>query len=349
MSARHPQGDDRLIELLLDRAPEARRELAALRADPGAAARLAALERLLAGAAAAVEAPQDRAREHALAERVLALTTREDLSWRGDLRLVGGFLRERMRESRLARSLAALLVANLTIGPVVAVAWVLVHEPEPQRRLYFHVEPSEPDLREDAAAEDAGLAPLPEDVPEIEGLARIDRLAAQHVENRLRRARYLLAPAHGRVPAPAAEAPGADAPLALRLLDARARTLGGQPWPAWLDDAAWEHGHGGDLTAAALYAELLLDRYARQGDRAPRFHPALAHLAARERSAEADGAPAAVRRLAAAALARAASYGLFEEATATAEDPLGAAWRADLADALGELATAPAARGWSAR
>jgi len=334
-------GDDRLIELLLERdpreAPVAAAELAALRADARVAPRIAELERTLGLAAFSARAVDPSpARADALAKRILAATTREDLSWRGDLRLLADHVKQRCRESRVTRTVAALLLANVTLGPVAAVAWVLVHEPEPERELHIRIEP-----REDAlpVVEDDVLSPL--EVDDVEAQDARDRA---RIENLLRRARYQLAPAHGMVPAPVDVAADAAAPLALRLLDARARfaaSLDAEAWPAWLDDAAWEQGT--DALTQALYAELLLDRYALHGDRAPRFHSALERL--RHAAAAAPDGPA--RRLAEHALARARGYGVAAGSPGDPDlDPIDAAWRADLAEALAELADDPRARGW---
>ncbi|GEM_PF-2137992 len=67
-------------------------------------------------------APSTRARE--LGQRILAQTTREDLSWRGDLRLVGRFMGSGMRRSPLLRVAAASLLFHLAALPLLAYwAW----------------------------------------------------------------------------------------------------------------------------------------------------------------------------------------------------------------------------------
>jgi len=58
-------------------------------------------------------------RERALVERILAATTREDLSRRGDLRLLGAFVRARLRESRVLRLLCWSLAAHLVLVPAL--------------------------------------------------------------------------------------------------------------------------------------------------------------------------------------------------------------------------------------
>ena len=63
-------------------------------------------------------------RERALVERILAATTREDLSRRGDLRLLGACVRARLRESPALRLLCWSLAAHALL--VAAVVWALV-------------------------------------------------------------------------------------------------------------------------------------------------------------------------------------------------------------------------------
>jgi hypothetical protein len=351
-----PVPDERLIDLLLDRGPEAARELAALRAEgtgAATAARIAALEELLGAAAHAVRAPElfppgaEAARRPELVRRILARTTREDLSWRGDLRLVVRHVKERMRESRFTRFVAALLLGNLTLGPVVALAWIVTREPEPELELHFRVEPGGDLLPAPDADGAERLQPLETDALPLDDLGVVaDARTAARRDNLLRRARYLLAPAHGAVPAPVAPEAAASAPAPVRLLDARARILAGGAWPSWLDDARFEGAD--ELLAGALHAEILLDRFALRGERAPRFHAVLEALkrAAADAAADDDG-PA--RSLAAHALERAASYGALERGSAPGPlDPCDPAWTADLAGALGEMGAEPHAAAWLA-
>ena len=92
-----------------------------------------------------------------LEERVLAVTTREDLGWRGDLRLVGGFLRERLSQSSLLRLAAASLLVHLIAVPAV-LAYVLLRQEPPEVRLGFEPAPG-PDPFEEAQPE------VPEQLP----------------------------------------------------------------------------------------------------------------------------------------------------------------------------------------
>lgn len=61
-----------------------------------------------------------RERDAELTARVLARTTREDLSWRGDLTLVGRYVRERLSRSVVLRFAAASLLVHMAALPVLA-------------------------------------------------------------------------------------------------------------------------------------------------------------------------------------------------------------------------------------
>lgn len=121
--------DERLLEWLLnpaDRDPAAQSEL---EADADAAARLAELEGLLGHLRSVAGDVQEEADSGPLAARVLERTTREDLSWRGDLALYGRHLRGRLAESGWLRLAAASLLLHLVALPALAV-YVLVAEPK---------------------------------------------------------------------------------------------------------------------------------------------------------------------------------------------------------------------------
>ena len=64
----------------------------------------------------------------ALADRALAASTREDLSWHGDMRVVGRYVRDGLRSSALLRLAAASLLLHLAAIPVVAL-FMLTGEP----------------------------------------------------------------------------------------------------------------------------------------------------------------------------------------------------------------------------
>ena len=66
----------------------------------------------------------------ALSRRILSQTTGEDLSWRGDLRLVGRYLRAGLRFSPVLRVAAASLLFHLAALPVLAyLVWSAGVEP----------------------------------------------------------------------------------------------------------------------------------------------------------------------------------------------------------------------------
>ncbi|MEM7309749.1 MAG: hypothetical protein AAF682_23945 [Planctomycetota bacterium] len=335
--------DERLLELLLEHGAEAGAELARLRAEPETAVRIDGLEAWLGSARAALDEPAlAPASEEALVERVLAATTREDLSWRGDLRLIGGFVRQRLRESALVRVVAASLLVHLLVVP--AAAWMLLRDEPDEPHLYIQFEAREEPLSEGVEEE----APGPE-IPALD--LDEDYRAAWTARNRLARARFLLT--RPGLPAPAGTGDAlADAALEIRLLDARSRFLHGEPWPLWLDELDTRELHGPSGGAAlALLAELALDRFARDGERSSGFHAILGGLASHLGESSGGGRPESVDRLLRAALDRAAGYGLGT--TGVPADgrpaPVDAAWCELLANALGaELAAHPIASAWIA-
>lgn len=69
---------------------------------------------------AAGQEASEALRARRVAGRVLRATTREDLGRVGDLRVVLRFVGERLRDSRALRILAAVLLAQVTIVPVIA-------------------------------------------------------------------------------------------------------------------------------------------------------------------------------------------------------------------------------------
>lgn len=108
--------DENLLEWILN--PERRAEL---NSDARAATRARELEAFLTACRRdlADEQREDEVGARRLAGRVLARTTREDLSWRADLGLVSGFVRRRLRDSLLLRLVAASLVVHLIAAPMV--------------------------------------------------------------------------------------------------------------------------------------------------------------------------------------------------------------------------------------
>ena len=100
----------------------------------------------------------------ALEQRVLAETTREDVSWRGDLVLWRGFLAQRLRSSAVLRVVAASLLLHLVALPVLA--YYTWRPPEPERGVQVEFEQaaelpfreSEPEPPSEVAAPEVELA-----------------------------------------------------------------------------------------------------------------------------------------------------------------------------------------------
>jgi len=96
--------------------------------DPATVARMGELAEFLSDCRSALDdellldgvRAEAQERDAALAARVFARTTREDLSWRGDLTLVGGYVRERLSRSVLLRFAAASLLLHVAALPVLA-------------------------------------------------------------------------------------------------------------------------------------------------------------------------------------------------------------------------------------
>lgn len=131
---------DRLSERLVQAACDPRgleRELGAedymaFVSDPAHAAEIETLRGFLGGVRADLVATAgDLRAPHAVrrvTRRVLARTTREERGWRGDLRLVGDFVSDRLRASVWLRVAAAILLVQVTVVPLLA--WHLLKGPE---------------------------------------------------------------------------------------------------------------------------------------------------------------------------------------------------------------------------
>jgi len=123
MSANEPEGrfdDETVLQWLLDadlHASVSRSEVEASRP-----AELASLESFIADCRDDLHAddPELELDAQRVAESVLSQTVREDLGWRGDLRLVRGFMAKRMRSSLVLRFAAASLLVHLVALPVIA-------------------------------------------------------------------------------------------------------------------------------------------------------------------------------------------------------------------------------------
>jgi hypothetical protein len=86
------------------------------------------------------------ARASDLSQRILSQTTGEDLSWRGDLRLVGRYLRTGLVSSPVLRVAAASLLFHLVALPVLAY-WVWAGQADPLElgfETYERAHPSQP-------------------------------------------------------------------------------------------------------------------------------------------------------------------------------------------------------------
>lgn len=188
--------DEDLLQWVLDASLRERYPRETLVADAGTAARLEELESFLASCrdslAAETETRRRPAEDAVLVARILATTTREDLSWSGDLRLVGGFLRDRLRSSRLLRFVAASLLLHLIALPVLAY-YTLVVLPE-KRGTILHGPGGALELPWSEVEEEPDL---PIEEPVIETLDSLD--AYDLLRERLARAGHL-----ERLDAPAA-------------------------------------------------------------------------------------------------------------------------------------------------
>ena len=254
-------------------------------------------------AAGAGEPDPAREAHERLVRRVLARTTREDLSWRGDLCVYGDWIARALRSSLVLRVAAASLLLHLAALPVLA--WLALHaervDPHFNTAIEPIAEPTPPRTREpdrQPRLEDpepvAGLVEEPS-APERAAPRASDALRA------LRRDREALRSA--RLPAPGARAPEDSLE---RILWARS--------VLWIEEdargAALAAGEasGDDGLEQALRAELLLDLFALEGTLADELRPELNGVL-RSLAREA-GLPAPVRELQELALERARRYGL---------------------------------------
>ena len=153
-------GDEDLVQWALDpasRTPEVQR---ALESDAELAASLAEWESTLQGLRGAFER-ETRASETsgALAESILNRTTREDLSWRGDLHLITGFVRRRLTSGSVwTKLVAASLIVHLTALPILGFM-LLTETPERHFNLFLE-KPVDPPFEEN----------LPEPTREVDSL-----------------------------------------------------------------------------------------------------------------------------------------------------------------------------------
>jgi len=171
------------------------------------------------------ELSTDGAEHVASAERVvdavLACTVREDLGWRGDLRLLRGFIGTRMRSSMLLRVAAASLLLHLIALPALAAYRFWKAEP-PSHVIWFAPPVDAPPPFGDVLVEDLTLDDAP-DLPVLDSLDSIS-LDAQNARNADRwsifqRSEELRAVAEGEW----------DSPIERRLAARALRLLGEDP------------------------------------------------------------------------------------------------------------------------
>ena len=317
----HQPGAERLSELLAGAPPEGseEREIAELFRTVRAGAR--------------VEGDELRIRR--LRERVLAQTTRVDLSWRGELSFRARMLRQGLRGHPLLKIAAASLLLHLIALPAFAV--YLLRRPAQEREVRIGFEPARealPDLTDVSE---------PEDLPEAPALRIDGGMEEGAIDNALRRDRFLLSTATG----PAVSAKPGD-PLETELLALRTRQIRDRSFEARLDDR--EAFEGASPLARLLWTELLLDRVALLGKRPPLLARALNDLSLfRTTSADLGAFRDAV-------LDRARAYGVWEAEAGFEADsvpaPLGKRefeliQRASAGTALAGSPTLLAYRGWT--
>jgi hypothetical protein len=145
-------------------------------------ASVAEYEDLTAFIVACREAASVELEDDSLAERALCAANSEDLSWRGDLRLYGGFISDGLRSSALLRLAAASLLVHIAALPVVAF-FALTDEPAVPE---FRVEVGQRELPYSVnTPSELPVSPLGEDVA-------ADGIDTLLVENTLRWSRWQL-------------------------------------------------------------------------------------------------------------------------------------------------------------
>jgi hypothetical protein len=343
--------ESQLLELLLEADAEGR---AVADACPQCSEALADLEQFLGQCrTAAGRVDGEQVASLALAERVLAHTTREDLGWRGDLHLLGGFLGQRLRASPVLRFAAASLLVHLFALPVLA--WFALREAPSEDMLHFAIDyPREQTLPD--------VPPEPERTPEMpqsesdsewtEELVLVEVSGDRGAAARRAERAFLSAAA---VPNVAVDAVAADEPLA-RLLAARSVRLSDGRLVAFLEREAPPQDAG--TVELALWAEVLMDHVVLAEERLAGLDASLGRLLGEPALEGPEGV------LGGLALRRARDLGLFDEErtkrVGAALTQLGlplwrdasgdaATWSGALAAALAgtDAAGSEAARAWS--
>lgn len=327
--------EERLLEFVLNEAPDEaeRREV---ESDPTLSAHARDLNEFLGQVRSALTLPEELGSRplrstRRVTESVLERTTREDLSFRGDLRVFGSYVGRRLRQSGWLRLAAASLLVHV-IGVPVVMAYVLLHEPVRPSELTIHI--AEP------VVEFPDLAPEPFDYVRTFDPTHPQYTAPDELSWDRQLIRKGLPEASGQPTSAVTEL------LAARSLDARGQSHAALP-------------PSEDPLARIVHAEWELDRYSRGWSTAGEVELALAMLP--------PGSDDPVGLLSLAAIARAESYGLlgseardrlrrardsFTSGTdllqgRRAGGPAGPAWRAHLTEALETLGIDdPIARAW---
>jgi hypothetical protein len=183
---REPRPDEDLVELLLGGGPRSAERDGSLSDEERA--RLEGWRGFLAGCRAELDdgSEVEGVDLGALRERVLARTTREDVSLRGDLLLWRGFLAQRLRSSAVLRVVAASLLVHVAALPVLAYYTWRAPAPERGVRVDF-ARPSEPPFRESEPE-----PPSEVDAPEV-ALPPVEAGRAERTARELYRERLLAA------------------------------------------------------------------------------------------------------------------------------------------------------------
>jgi hypothetical protein len=261
------------------------------------------------------EAAWTDVREQELVARILERTTREDLTWRGELRLLRSFLRDRLARSRAWRLLAASVLAHFLAVP--ALAWFVWKETRPPRIVHIEFETT-PDSSTVFADPEEEIIAL-----EVPGILNdpleleMGRARGDGVWNARRRDRYALSMDENRPSAPLAgldEGLIGSASAEIGWLTARSQGLNEGRWEAGLDDT--RRLDRVELAALVLHAEVLLDRLVQAGGRPgddASVQAVLGELSLRQppHSLETKGENQRRQRLRALVLDRARSYGVW--------------------------------------
>lgn len=269
-----------------------------------------------------------------LVQSILSQTTREDLSFRGDLRLISAFVRRRCEESPVVRVAAAVLLIQLLFAPaVMAYLALMPRDPDPE----FYVRIDQPI---EAGVREAIEEPLTEFLPERPWDLTLDELSRD-----LRREEVLALSAG--LPEALVLAPGETDPsgfLPDQLILHRIRRQSGEEDLLPFAQSAWE-----DPLVRALSIEAALDVLSR-GSLGVNPEEQLGALLL---SLPQDGAPEDLLLLGA-SLARADAHGQLTgyghellsqlrrvairhpllEAGPRRGGPLGAVWKSALQDSL---------------